>query len=171
MDYKLDEKTRESLIGLMPVTQNAVISFIPPIYTGLPEKVRPIFSQRAFTRGEKQEVASLEETYMRSIEPYMRREGDNMIVNSESAGNVSEFSALSRKHRGDLAEWARKTVTGWRAVYDPSTGAEIAFKADADGGADKDLFDGFCSEAKGEIFQNAKKISSLLPQERVALKS
>jgi hypothetical protein len=165
MELKLDDATRASLLGLMPMTQTGTVEFTPPIFAGLPDAVRPVFIQRALTRSEKSQVMLEEDTVNKDAAAFSKDGKINLT--DENRGAWFDFV---REKNAARVEWARKTVTGWKSVVSP-TGNVVDFKAAEDKGADPDLFDGFLVEAQLEIYNNAKKVSSLLSQERLGLKS
>jgi len=57
-ELKLDEETKKSLIGLMPFSQEATTEFTPEIFKKLDigEEFKPVFTQRSFTRKERNEM-------------------------------------------------------------------------------------------------------------------
>jgi hypothetical protein len=140
-DYRLDEETRKSLLGLMPFTQNGTMNFIPKAFDGLPDGVRAVFKQRAYTR---QEFATVKNAYT-----------DETIKDKQSA----------------LWSVSRGTVLGWDKLFDLATGEPMEYKADADGGMDKDLWESLPPIIRWELTTNASVMSGLLERERVALKS
>jgi hypothetical protein len=140
-DYVLDEKTRKSLLGLMPFSQKGTIDYTPEQFANFPENVRPIFKQRSFTREEIKEVKSV-------------------ISKTDSPDYDSQ-----------IREFTRKTVQGWDNLYDLSTCKKIDFVADEDKGADKKLFESIPILVVSKILNNALVISGIISQENLGLKS
>jgi hypothetical protein len=141
-ELRLDEKTRKSLLGLMPFTQGGVMDYTPEAYLSIPENIRPVFSLRAFTRQESCDIRS-------------------MFLNDK-------YSIEERAEKN--MENARKVVMGWKNIYDLSTGEPLEYKGSALG-ADKDLFSIFPDVIVSSIFRQASVMSGLLQQEKQGLKS
>lgn len=139
-DYRLDEATRKSLLGLMPFTQGGTMDYTPECLADAPEAARATFKQRAFTRAEFTAVRNL----------YT----DEKVVDKQTP----------------LWEVVCKTIMGWDRVFDLATGEPIAYKADPNGGLDKDLWEGLPLIIRRELATNATVMSGLLQQERLALR-
>lgn len=139
-EFRLDEKTRKALMGLMPFSQGGTVNFTPEIFDSLPESARPVFKQRAFTRGEFQ---SVRDVY-----------ADDSVKDKQKV----------------LWDIARKTLSGWETVFDLATGEPMPFKADTDGGCDKEQWELLPIVIRKELFTNVSIMSGLLPPEKQGLK-
>jgi hypothetical protein len=69
-----------------------------------------------------------------------------------------------------LWETVRKTVTGWEKMFDLASGQTLTFKADPDGGLDKDLWESLPLVIRRELTTNVSIMSGLLEQEKTGLK-
>jgi hypothetical protein len=81
------------------------------------------------------------------------------------------YSNEEKDKQKALWEIARKTLKGWSKVFDLSTGEAVLFKADADGGVDKELWEALPLLIRRVIFTQVSVMSGLLEQERQGLKS
>lgn len=139
-DYRLDEATKKSLLGLMPFSQGGMMDYTPEIFKDIASKIKPVFKLRAFTRQEFQEVRDI-------------------------------YGNNEKEKQGALWAVGRKALKGWDKIFDLSTGEAVIFKADADGGIDKDLWETLPLTIRRMIFTQISIMSGLLEQERQGLKS
>jgi hypothetical protein len=140
-DLKMDEATRKSLLGLMPFTQGGTIMFVPECMANLPEEFQSSLKLRSLNRQEFNEVREL-------------------YSNDKIENKQDPLWAISRK-----------AVLGWNKVFDLATGEPISFKADPDGGIDKDSWEMLPLVIRREIATTIFTMSGLIYEERVALKS
>lgn len=139
-EFKLDEKTRKSLMGLMPFSQSGTVDFTPDCFEGVDVEACPVFKHRAFNRIEFQAVRDI------------------------------YADDTKKDKQKSLWEFARKTVIGWERVFDLATGELLVFKTDPDGGMDKEQWETLPTVIRREIFTNVSIVSGLLTQEKQSLK-
>lgn len=140
-DFRLDEATKKALLGLMPFSQNGTIDFTPDVFKDIIFKARPVFKQRAYTAQERQEIRDI----------YL-------------SDDIKDKSPA-------ILDLVRRTVLGWENLFDLATASSLPFKADADKGADKEIWGIMPRILTDALVENVSKMSGLLPQERQGLKS
>ena len=69
----------------------------------------------------------------------------------------------------EINNLSRVVIKGWQNFYDSGTGEEIEYKADINGGADKDIWDSIPENVRATILQKAMSISGLVYLEQVGL--
>ncbi len=141
-EFRLDEKTKKSLLGLMPFTQSGTMNFTPSMFDTIPIEAQPIFKQRAFTRGEVQQYRD--------------------IIKDDGAKTDDKLTLLMAL--------TRPTVLGWERQFDLATGDLLPFKADEDKGASKDLWTLIPDVIKLSLYRNCSIASGLQVQEKQGLK-
>ena len=149
-DHVMTEEIRQKLLGRCPFNLSSTIEFTPPIFLtktedeyDLPEEFRPVFIVSSFSKQDAMEVAS-------------------GAVKAKDGKNANEYVK-------DITERARKCVKGWRNFYDPGTMQSIDYKADINGGADKDLFNALPLQVIQEVFIYISGISGLKQFEKSGL--
>lgn len=144
--YVLDEETKKSLLGLSPFSIDETVEFTPEFYKipklAIPEKMWPTFKIRPFARPEREAV---------------RRIIVDLTTDPKSAAHVK------------VIEWARKITIGWENLIDIATGEEISYKADKDGGADKELFETLTESLISALLYKSIQMSGLVNVERAGL--
>lgn len=168
--HALDEETRKKLLGLLPVSQGATIKFTPKCFEELPVSIRPVFIQRSMTKVERSALLEFEESNLQKQMEYMEEIDGKMVVKTSDKAKYAEFIKSSNQKAAAICEAARKSIVGWENVFCPSTGQLIPFVPDEAKSIDLELYSGICDDAKVELYNNMKLISSLLPQEKLALK-
>lgn len=145
----LDKEYRDQLKGLIPFSIGSTVEFTPKTFAdmNLPDELKPVFTQRVFTKQEADQVKRL-------------------IVKSVSTESVdTKLDQIDR-----LRDYGRKTIVGWKNIYNPETGEEVSFKACDKGGADPEYFMQLNPTILDEVVANASQISCLMPPEKVGLK-
>ena len=75
----------------------------------------------------------------------------------------------SKGEEKGIQEWARKSVIGWKNLFDAGTLEEIEYKSDPTGGADKDLFSVIPEHVVADILMYVSSISGILDKDRLGL--
>ena len=140
-DLKLYAELKEKLKGLMPFSQAGVVEYTPP---------------ELLDRDLPEEMITV---YTHRCFSQKENEEFNQLIKD---GKVTNQTAR---------DFARRVTKGWKNLYDLDSGKEIPYKADADGGCDKVLWDAVLDYAAGGICRNAGKWSGLYPPEVEGLKS
>jgi len=139
---KLTEEHRQALLGLMPFTQNGTIEYTPKAFEKLdiPKNKKSIYIMRAYNKDEMTRVRKL--------------------INDVNASKGSKDD-----QEEEIRDLTRRSIVGWKNIYDLATGDEIEFKKDSDGSADKGLFEDIPDVIKAEIYTYSLTISGLMKKE------
>ena len=163
---ELTPEMRRSLAGYFPFSRGAAIDYTPSVYEQkkqvwnkekeefedtaefkIPDGYRPVFSVRSFTKGEYDLAHQI-----------MQEE-----VQDKDNKKTLELAVKTR-------ELVRTVVSGWTDLIDLASLKEVTYKADSDGGADKDLWSNMPDWIYTDIRNYVYRISGILPGERLSLK-
>ena len=155
---RLDEATRQSLVGDMPFSSEGRIQFTPEYY----QKPRNRLVGKGKDR--KQESFYLEDKYQTSYE----LRGWTQV---EKKRAIKVREDLKNADPEELEALARVATMGWKQQYDVGTGLLILYRAADNGGADARLFGGIPECVKGEIFWQLMIMSGLVDVTLLGLRS
>jgi hypothetical protein len=154
MDVSVTPEIKEFLLSRMPFSPTATVEYTPTVYTRtkdvegvpvpiLPPELTPSFSLRSLRKDEKEKLRKLLQ-------------------------NIND-------HQEEIKEICRKTVLGWKRIYDLglSEGSEALveyeYKADPNGGCEKECFGYLPTSVVSDICFYLSKISGLLDLDKVGL--
>jgi len=147
----LTDEMREKLLGDLPFSASATMEYIPKHFSKkdesdkdiIPKEFQAVFALRGMTKPEKKEAKK----YITHIKDKGEKTADGII------------------------EITRKCIMEWKNVFDLGTKKEIEYKADPEGGADKEMFDRLPEAVISDLFIYLSKISGLLDTTMLGLKS
>ena len=137
----LDEITRKQLLGYVPFSVNARISYTPEEYKSIPEDLRPVFELRALSQEGHVQMQKNVRDYIAEV--------DSTKKSILSDNNESIFI---------------NCIVGWKNLFDAATGEEIEYKCD------KGIYSTFPLWLQLSITQYIKKISGISSVEDGSLK-
>jgi hypothetical protein len=142
---ELTDEQRESLVGLMPFSEDARDEFTPDVFKkNVEEELWPVFILRPFTQAEKDKIAEVMEKV------------------------VKDPGGLDTK---EIHEFTRAGIVGWRVVMNVNTGDDIEFEEDAKGSCSKKAFEKLPVATTNAIMKRENSISGLLGAEALGLSS
>ena len=149
-DHVMSEEVRQKLLGRCPFNVTSTIDYTPELYLtktddvyDLPVEFRPVFQVRSFTKQDSIDIST------------------GAIKAKDGQGVDKYIDTITNK--------ARQCTMGWSKLYDAGTMTEIPYKADINGGADKDLFNSLPLPVIQDMFVFISGISGLKSFERSGL--
>lgn len=140
---EMTHEIREKLLSRLPFSNSATIEYTPEMFEDdddVPVEFKPVFTIRALTRKEQSDLIR--------------------VVSKMKADNYDD---------SQLREIIRKTVKGWRNLWDLGSKTEILYEADADGAASKALWDQMPTVLINDLFAYVSKISGTRKAEEKGL--
>lgn len=140
---EMTDEVKKALAGLNPLTEDFSIDFVPVIY----------------------ENQSVPEEYR----PDFKLRG---YTQSEQRRVLKILRDMNSATDEEIDEMARRTVIGWKKLFNVGNGELIEFEADQDGSANKKLFVQFVPvHIRTKILIHASKASGLFDLDRLGLDS
>jgi hypothetical protein len=144
----LDEETRKQLLGYVPFSVDAKITFTPDEFSSVKdETLRPVFELRSLNQAEL--------TQLKKSSMGMSREASPEEVNRIAEANTMLIRAC---------------VLGWKNLFDSGLGEEIEYSSSPTGGCEESLFKRLPIWIVRSIMEFVKKISGLSVAEELSLK-
>jgi hypothetical protein len=145
----LDDETRKQLLGYLPFGVGQTVFYTPQEYKALKidECFKPIFSVRSLTQAE---FSQLKKNSMS-----LREDPSIILVQTVADSNL---------------DIVRQCIMGWKNLYDVGSMQEIEYKADVNGGSDKDTFKCFPVWLQTDLMNFIQKISGLQSVDVLGLK-
>lgn len=144
----LDEETRKQLLGYVPFSVDAKISFTPEEFNAIKDvSLRPVLEIRSLTQSE------LTQLRHNSQELAANATAEKVLITADSNLNV-----------------IRGCILGWKNLFDVGSKEEIEFSASPIGGCDEKLFQILPIWLKRSILNFVRKISGLTEPEELSIK-
>jgi hypothetical protein len=144
----LDEETRKQLLGYVPFSSDAKITFTPDEFKSIKdETLRPVFIIRSLSQAELTQLKK----------------------NSQGYSKESTPEDLTRMAEGNMSV-IRDCIVGWENLFDSGNGEEVEFVATAKGGCDENLFKRLPMWLVRSLMTFIRKISGLTDFEDLSLK-
>ena len=70
---KLDAETRRKLLGLMPVSNNFVVEYVPSVYKDIPDEFKPVFQIKPWTQSELKKLSLIGEDVDKATDELRRK--------------------------------------------------------------------------------------------------
>ena len=150
-EHTMTDEVRKLLLSKMPFSISSTIEYTPPTYT----------NKKKDAEGNDTAEYEIPEDYRPAftVRPFSKGEADNL---RKVTANKTPDEAVLKSN-------TRKAVVGWRNMWDIGTMTELEYKADINGGLDKDLFDSIPLQVVTELFLYISTVSGILPAERLGL--
>jgi len=143
----LTEEIRRELLGLVPFSAGSADDFTPPVYLKKNSEGGYAIPEE-FRPVFKIRCFTVEE----------KRAVAKLLVNIKEADEET------------VTEAARKTVMGWKNLFDAGSNEEVVFKSAPDGSADHTLFSQIPAAVAGALLFHASRISGIIASEKLSLK-
>ena len=166
---EMTEELRRELAGHMSFSSEATVEFPPSAY--LKHKQKPNEATGEFEDLPEFEIAEDLHGYfptfvLRSFTKAENDKAERLICELRAEGAKSRTYDLNPKIR----ELARAATTDWRDFYDPAKKDFVAYKADPQGGCDREIFRLVTDGRVSEIFYYILRMSGIFPGEKLSLR-
>ena len=112
----MTKEVREQLLGILPMSVDAVHKFTPKQFDDVPEEYKPVFEIKQYTNSDVIGIKSL--IYRGLNEPQETGKTTNT-----KAKSIKKFTESSQ----DDLEFLKKSLVGWSNLINLDTGEQIVF--------------------------------------------
>lgn len=148
MDVRMTPEIKEFLLSRVPFSPAAVVDFIPETFNRTHE-----------VEGQQVRILPEEFTPVFKLRSLKKDERDKLITALQDAN----------KNENAIKEICRKAIVGWTNLFDLGTNEPYEYKADVNGGCDKDSFGYLPIVIVSEIALYIARISGLTNADKLGL--
>jgi len=146
----MSEEVKSQLLGILPMSADAVHEFTPKQFKEIPEEFRPVFMVRQYTN---KEVIGIKSLIYRGL-------SDSQDVGKESTSKAKAIKKFTDSNQDDL-EYLQLALVDWKNLINLDTGETLVYDGTIE------MIEKLPEVIRKEIFKESVRITGFLDSDAI----